>query len=996
MQTDNGFYSKDRRPYYIFAPRYTRTSNGIRALHLLCHYLNKMGEEAYMLTPETDPGLTTPLLNKKTVNRHKSVNRVPIIVYPEIIHGNPLNGSSVVRYVLNHIGLLGGPQKFEKSDMLVYWAAEYVDCTRDVNPSCILIPTVDIEIFNNENNLQDRDRREVLIYPGRYEQAQKENPLLFQDATVITKDWPSSHEELAALLRRAKVLYCFANSSIVSEALLCGCPIVFKETPFTKRPDGVQGINLAFLLPGVTGEDTPEAIEEARKTVSEYQKIYLQQLVDLPIQIRAFIEKSQMLPQTRPNELVLPELLEREDEAPSEQKRYGEWMARQALTPVKIQLYADRMAKSWGGQPRFIILMPLGPDQIREAIKSANAMTRQLYKNWQLICVADFDAPGGVFYNSDVLGWLRIDRASDPRQLTQAYAAVLNALPCDWIAVLRAGTELAEHALLSVADYASQQPAYQAIYCDSDTLGPSGELFQPLFKPEFNLDLLRGYNYVGQSVWFRRESLLQIGAFSAAAGADVLDALLRIHDRYGATAIGHVADVLEHAPLMKQPVAVDAAEHLAVAAHLARLRETANVEPGPVDATRRVIYSRPSVGKVSIIVADAGDNFHLTACLEALNAACSEVDTEVLVVSAFPRRLTSASLVPCASSDGVAARFCLGSESAKGDYLLFVDSRVEIDQLKCISILLEQASRPMVGAVAPRLLSANGLAIWRGPLLLGADDGAATIGNGASLSEPGHLNRLLVAHNPGGLLLDCLLVGKALYQQVGGINSGFADDIHAAADFSFRIRSSGKLLVWTPEASALRHETGPANREARMNGVMLESVSWSCHDPAYSRHLSLASEHAFRIDNVFSAPWDILFHELPRILIWPGIKQDGEERLLAIMHSFVEDRPYLTMAAPAGLRLPSIGEMARLEPDVLLLAARFNPSFLHWLQSYRQRCPDVLIVLAVNDQDVATDLSLRFGMALLQNLANLADRIYVPTESMHDLIRKYAKDVHLL
>ncbi|MFB9160453.1 hypothetical protein [Chromobacterium violaceum] len=267
MQIDNGFYDKNRRPYYILTPRYTRISNGIRALHLLCHYLNKLGEEAYVLTRETDPELTTPLLSKEIVNRHKSVNRVPIIVYPEVIHGNPMNGSSVVRYVLNHIGLLGGPQRYDKSDMLVYWAAEYVDPARDADPSIILIPTVDTKIFNNENNPQDQERSEVLIYPGRYEQAREEFPSLFKDATVITQEWPHSHEELAALLRRGKVLYCFANSSIVSEALLCGCPIVFKETPFTARPDGVPGINLAFLLPGVTGKDTPEAIEEARKGV---------------------------------------------------------------------------------------------------------------------------------------------------------------------------------------------------------------------------------------------------------------------------------------------------------------------------------------------------------------------------------------------------------------------------------------------------------------------------------------------------------------------------------------------------------------------------------------------------------------------------------------------------------------------------------------------------------------------------------------------------------
>ncbi|MGD1824085.1 Glycosyl transferase family 2 [Chromobacterium violaceum] len=995
MQIDNGFYDKNRRPYYILTPRYTRISNGIRALHLLCHYLNKLGEEAYVLTRETDPELTTPLLSKEIVNRHKSVNRVPIIVYPEVIHGNPMNGSSVVRYVLNHIGLLGGPQRYDKSDMLVYWAAEYVDPARDADPSIILIPTVDTKIFNNENNPQDQERSEVLIYPGRYEQAREEFPSLFKDATVITQEWPHSHEELAALLRRGKVLYCFANSSIVSEALLCGCPIVFKETPFTARPDGVPGINLAFLLPGVTGKDTPEAIEEARKAVAEYQKIYLQQLVDLPVQLRNFIEKSQALPQTRPNELILPEVLEREGGVSPEQAQYDDWRERQALTPSKLQLHAERMETIWKGQPRFIILMPVAPEQIREAIKSASAMTRQLYKNWQLICVADFDAPGGVFHSSDVLGWLRIDHASDPQQLTQAYAAVIGALPCDWIAVLRPGTELAEHALLSVADYASQQPAYQAIYCDSDTLGPGEECFLPVFRPDFNLDLLRGYNYVGQSAWFRRESLQQVGAFAAAAGADVLDALLRIHDQYGAMAIGHVADVLEHAPLEKQPAEVEAAERLAVAAHLARLREAADILPGEVEATRLIAYSAPPSCKLSIIVADAGDSFHLTACLEAINAARAGLDAEVLVVSALARRLTNASLVSCEPRQGVPACFRQGADAAKGDYLLFIDSRVEITQADCIPILLAHAARPGVGAVAPRLLRAGAGTIWRGPLLLGADDGAATIGDGLSLSEPGHLNRLQVAHNPGGLLLDCLLVGKALYQQVGGIQSGFADDVHAAADFSFRIRKLGKWLVWTPAASAMRDEGTLANGHVTAGGDGQRKVLWSCHDPAYNRHLSLESKQAFHIDNVFSAQWNIRFHEQPRILAWPGMERAEEGRLRAVMAKLADDKPHLTMVAPTGQRLPTVGEMARLAPDVLLLAARFNSSFLHSLQEYRQHCPDVSIVLSIDDRDGVVDSSPRYRRALIQEMAAVVDRVFVPTEAMRGLVSEVAKDVQL-
>ncbi|PGW82425.1 hypothetical protein COE01_15025, partial [Bacillus thuringiensis] len=64
----------------------------------------------------------------------------------------------------------------------------------------------------------------------------------------------------------------------------------------------------------------------------------------------------------------------------------------------------------------------------------------------------------------------------------------------------------------------------------------------------FNLDLLRGFDYVGPGVWLRSEALQDVGAFAEAPGADGYDALLRVHDRYGAAVIGHISDMLLHLP----------------------------------------------------------------------------------------------------------------------------------------------------------------------------------------------------------------------------------------------------------------------------------------------------------------------------------------------------------------------------------------------------------------------------------------------------------------
>ena len=104
----NRIYAPPRRPYYVEAPPYRRTSAGIKVLHLLCHTLNLIGEEAYVTTDSVNPALRTPTITAEVVRRHLEAGVEPIVVYPEVVKGNPRNARSVVRYLLNRAGMIGG------------------------------------------------------------------------------------------------------------------------------------------------------------------------------------------------------------------------------------------------------------------------------------------------------------------------------------------------------------------------------------------------------------------------------------------------------------------------------------------------------------------------------------------------------------------------------------------------------------------------------------------------------------------------------------------------------------------------------------------------------------------------------------------------------------------------------------------------------------------------------------------------------------------------
>jgi hypothetical protein len=63
-------YGSSNHVYYIYSPRWISSSAGIRALHFLCHSINRMGHTAYLVLsegssgglPRINPELQTPIL----------------------------------------------------------------------------------------------------------------------------------------------------------------------------------------------------------------------------------------------------------------------------------------------------------------------------------------------------------------------------------------------------------------------------------------------------------------------------------------------------------------------------------------------------------------------------------------------------------------------------------------------------------------------------------------------------------------------------------------------------------------------------------------------------------------------------------------------------------------------------------------------------------------------------------------------------------------------
>jgi hypothetical protein len=289
-------YPSPRNPYYIVAPRYVRTSAGIRALHLLCHSLNRIGQTAYILIhPYSDlekailPDLLTPVLTQSIIRHHHESGLTPIVVYPEVVAGNPFDAPCVVRYVLNFPGLLGGDKEYPASELCFGYSKVLAEAAH-VPENILFIPVTDTRIFNREEEVQNREG--TCFFASKYQEVHNGQLLdVTKNSVEITRDKKESPtpRQIADLFRRSELFYTYENTALATEAVLCGCPAVFLPNPYLTQLIAMSELG----TDGMAWGDAPEEIARAKATVEKGVENYLKLYDAYWQQLERFVELTQ-------------------------------------------------------------------------------------------------------------------------------------------------------------------------------------------------------------------------------------------------------------------------------------------------------------------------------------------------------------------------------------------------------------------------------------------------------------------------------------------------------------------------------------------------------------------------------------------------------------------------------------------------------------------------------------------------------------------------------
>jgi len=496
---------------------------------------------------------------------------------------------------------------------------------------------------------------------------------------------------------------------------------------------------------------------------------------------------------------------------------------------------------------------------------SLMSIAGQRYRNWELIVVCPSTTAGKVheaLSRSDTAknhdGSLHIAECNGPFA-EQVRCGVSTAFG-EFIWMLRLGDRLHPEALHAVTREYRTAHHTDILYCDDDRMNRSGTRTAPFFKPSWSPELLLSMNYISYAMAFRRtvarDLLTEIVSTTDASQYDFVLWLTETTDR-----IVRIPRVLYHAmdpdsPSHDRPPALDqaaASDKSAVERALSRRGIPGRVEPlisGGV-GVRYQLTRRPLIS----VIIPTKDRIHLLArCLDSLSRLTSYAHYEICILDNgseseecvdFLKRVAEKwTVIPYPGPFNFSAMNNLGASIAKGEYLVFLNDDTEVMTAEWLTIMLEQAMQPKIGAVGAKLLFPDG-SIQHGGIVLGIRGEAGHAFRHCHDTQSGYHNFPHVRRNCSAVSAACMMVSKHVFQSLGGFDEHLPVEFNDV-DLCLRIRRDGYRIVYAPEAVLYHYENGTRRGRRVQADVQRFCSEWADllaqGDPYYHPHLTSSRE----------------------------------------------------------------------------------------------------------------------------------------------------------
>lgn len=571
-----------------------------------------------------------------------------------------------------------------------------------------------------------------------------------------------------------------------------------------------------------------------------------------------------------------------------EEVPYGPWFERHRPTEEELD---KQRRKKFSYSPKISIVVPAYRTPAEFLLQMISSVQDQTYPNWELcianaspddhnmkkvfdsvmqdtrIKVRDLEENKGIAENTneafamatgEFTGLLDHDDLLAPQALYRV------------VEVLQPGKQMGDKKNIHAMKYDGE---VDVVYSDEDKVTTDlGEHFQPHFKPDFNLDLLRSNNYITHFFVARTRLIRQVGGFRREYdGAQDYDFIFRCVEE--AEAVRHIPEILYHWRTHKASTADNPASKMyafeagkrAIEGNLARSGVKGTVSHTKDLGFYQVEYPVQGEPLVSILIPNKDQKESLKKCLDSIQLKTTYQNYEIIIIEnnseeeetfSYYKELENRAnirVVTWKDNNNQGFNYSainnFGVKEAKGEYLLFLNNDVEIIQKNWIEEMLGNCQRKEVGIVGAKLYYPDDT-IQHAGIIIGIGGVAGNIFLNQSRQRTGYLHKASIQMNLSAVTAACMMVKRSTFERVGGFEERLAVAFNDV-DFCLRIVQAGFLVVFNPRAELYHYESksrGKEDSEEKIRRFQREiefmRMRWETllkqGDPYYNKNLTLS------------------------------------------------------------------------------------------------------------------------------------------------------------
>lgn len=503
---------------------------------------------------------------------------------------------------------------------------------------------------------------------------------------------------------------------------------------------------------------------------------------------------------------------------------YGTWYEKHRASMTKLD---EQRKTSFSYEPKISILVPVYNTPEKYLKQMIESVLTQTYANWEL-CIANAN-PGNLevteilrnYMSQDVR--VKVTDVPDNEGIAQNTNAALRTALGEYIGFLDHDDLLSPDALYEMVKKLNEDSEIELLYSDEDKVSEDMDKhFQPHFKPEFNLDLLRANNYICHFCIIKKALIEQVGNLDASFdGAQDHDLMFRCIEK--AKKIVRIPKILYHWRVhasstadnpMSKMYAYEAGKR-AIKAHLKRCGEEAEVLIKKDLGFYQVKYKVTGSPKISIIIPNKDHADDLKKCLESVKR-CNYENYEIIIVEnnseeaetfAFYESIRSeqTKIICWDKPFNYSAINNYGVQHADGEYLLFLNNDIEGISNDWMQEMLSNCQRDRVGAVGAKLYYPDNTVQHAG-VIVGIGGVAGNMYTGLPGEYSGYMHKASLQQNLSAVTAACMMVKRSVYDETGG----FTEELAVAfndVDFCLKVCEKGYLIVFDPYAELYHHES---------------------------------------------------------------------------------------------------------------------------------------------------------------------------------------------